>query len=87
MIAISLLSIFVSLRFAHPFAGISRPIYKLWIKHIILPAKQVYVFRFITNNSVEERMLECAVQKLRLDQLVIQQGRQQQAKAGTSCSK
>ena len=43
--------------------------------------KQVYVFRFITEGSVEERMLERAAQKLRLDQLVIQQGRaQQQAK-------
>jgi len=39
--------------------------------------KQVYVFRFITENSVEERMLERAAQKLRLDQLVIQQGRTQ----------
>jgi SWI/SNF-related matrix-associated actin-dependent regulator of chromatin subfamily A member 5 len=29
---------------------------------------------------VEERMLERAAQKLRLDQLVIQQGRQQTAK-------
>ena len=30
-----------------------------------------------TQNSVEERMLERAAQKLRLDQLVIQQGRTQ----------
>ncbi|KAF7981341.1 hypothetical protein HWV62_33785 [Athelia sp. TMB] len=49
--------------------------------HRIGQTKQVYVFRFITENSVEERMLERAAQKLRLDQLVIQQGRQQQAKA------
>lgn len=45
--------------------------------HRIGQTKQVYVFRFITENSVEERMLERAAQKLRLDQLVIQQGRQQ----------
>ncbi|KAI9566285.1 SNF2 family N-terminal domain-containing protein [Boletus coccyginus] len=49
--------------------------------HRIGQAKQVYVFRFITEGSVEERMLERAAQKLRLDQLVIQQGRQQQSKA------
>lgn len=48
--------------------------------HRIGQTKQVYVFRFITEDSVEERMLERAAQKLRLDQLVIQQGRQQQAK-------
>ncbi|KAG1746247.1 SNF2 family N-terminal domain-containing protein [Suillus occidentalis] len=33
--------------------------------------------------NVEERVLECAAQKLRLDQLVIQQGHQQQAKAAS----
>ena len=50
--------------------------------HRIGQKKQVYVFRFITEGSVEERMLERAAQKLRLDQLVIQQGRaQQQAKS------
>nr|GAT42969.1 predicted protein [Mycena chlorophos] len=49
--------------------------------HRIGQTKQVYVFRFITEGSVEERMLERAAQKLRLDQLVIQQGRTQQAKA------
>ena len=37
------------------------------------------MFRFVTEGSVEERMLERAAQKLRLDQLVIQQGRAQQA--------
>ncbi|KAG2134024.1 SNF2 family N-terminal domain-containing protein [Suillus bovinus] len=51
--------------------------------HRIGQTKQVYVFRFITEDSVEERMLERAAQKLRLDQLVIQQGRQQQAKAAS----
>ena len=48
--------------------------------HRIGQTKQVYVFRFITEGSVEERMLERAAQKLRLDQLVIQQGRTQNAK-------
>ncbi|KAF9225136.1 hypothetical protein BS17DRAFT_750623 [Gyrodon lividus] len=51
--------------------------------HRIGQTKQVYVFRFITEDSVEERMLERAAQKLRLDQLVIQQGRQQQSKAAS----
>ncbi|KZS93481.1 hypothetical protein SISNIDRAFT_441332 [Sistotremastrum niveocremeum HHB9708] len=49
--------------------------------HRIGQTKQVYVFRFITEGSVEERMLERAAQKLRLDQLVIQQGRTQSNKA------
>ncbi|KAH8999110.1 P-loop containing nucleoside triphosphate hydrolase protein [Lactarius akahatsu] len=49
--------------------------------HRIGQTKQVYVFRFITEESVEERMLERGAQKLRLDQLVIQQGRQQLQKA------
>ncbi|KAF9651344.1 hypothetical protein BDM02DRAFT_3091354 [Thelephora ganbajun] len=49
--------------------------------HRIGQTKQVFVFRFITEGSVEERMLERAAQKLRLDQLVIQQGRQQMSKA------
>ncbi|CAL1693811.1 unnamed protein product [Somion occarium] len=49
--------------------------------HRIGQTKQVYVFRFITEGSVEERMLERAAQKLRLDQLVIQQGRTQASKA------
>ncbi|KZT62725.1 hypothetical protein CALCODRAFT_522329 [Calocera cornea HHB12733] len=51
--------------------------------HRIGQTKQVYVYRFITEGSVEERMLERAAQKLRLDQLVIQQqrGAQQQQKA------
>ncbi|KAF8232381.1 SNF2 family DNA-dependent ATPase [Tricholoma matsutake] len=52
--------------------------------HRIGQTKQVYVFRFITEGSVEERMLERAAQKLRLDQLVIQQGRTQQAKTAAN---
>ncbi|ODV83568.1 hypothetical protein CANARDRAFT_202812 [[Candida] arabinofermentans NRRL YB-2248] len=43
--------------------------------HRIGQTKQVRVFRFITQNAIEEKVLERASQKLRLDQLVIQQGR------------
>jgi len=43
--------------------------------HRIGQQKQVYVYRFITENSVEEKMIEKAEVKLRLDQVVIQQGR------------
>ena len=52
--------------------------------HRIGQKKQVYVYRFITENAIEEKVLERAAQKLRLDQLVIQQGRAQapQSKAG-----
>jgi SWI/SNF-related matrix-associated actin-dependent regulator of chromatin subfamily A member 5 len=53
--------------------------------HRIGQTKQVMVFRFVTENAIEEKVLERAAQKLRLDQLVIQQGRaQQQAKAAAS---
>lgn len=37
--------------------------------------KQVHVFRFITDNTVEERIVERAEMKLRLDNVVIQQGK------------
>ncbi|CAI5757354.1 unnamed protein product [Candida verbasci] len=40
--------------------------------HRIGQTKQVKVFRFITENAIEEKVLERATQKLRLDQLVIQ---------------
>lgn len=43
--------------------------------HRIGQTKQVKVFRLITENAIEEKVLERAAQKLRLDQLVIQQGR------------
>lgn len=46
--------------------------------HRIGQTKQVVVFRFVTEKAVEEKVLERAAQKLRLDQLVIQQGRSQQ---------
>ncbi|KAI1416201.1 SWI/SNF family of DNA-dependent ATPase [Hypoxylon sp. FL1857] len=43
--------------------------------HRIGQKKQVVVYRFVTENAIEEKVLERAAQKLRLDQLVIQQGR------------
>ncbi|KAK7788863.1 hypothetical protein R5R35_007891 [Gryllus longicercus] len=43
--------------------------------HRIGQQKQVRVFRFITENTVEEKIVERAEVKLRLDKLVIQQGR------------
>ncbi|EEA24038.1 SNF2 family helicase/ATPase, putative [Talaromyces marneffei ATCC 18224] len=46
--------------------------------HRIGQKKQVVVFRFVTEHAIEEKVLERAAQKLRLDQLVIQQGRAQQ---------
>ena len=47
--------------------------------HRIGQTKQVIVFRFVTEQAIEEKVLERAAQKLRLDKLVIQQGRAQQA--------
>lgn len=56
--------------------------------HRIGQKKQVRVFRLVTDNSVEEKILERATQKLRLDQLVIQQSRngvnQKEVKKGDS---
>ena len=43
--------------------------------HRIGQKKQVKVFRFITENTVEEKIVERAEIKLRLDKLVIQQGK------------
>jgi len=43
--------------------------------HRIGQKKQVKVFRFITENTVEERIVERAEMKLQLDSIVIQQGR------------
>lgn len=43
--------------------------------HRIGQTKQVFVYRFVTDKAIEEKVLERAAQKLRLDQLVIQQGR------------
>jgi SWI/SNF-related matrix-associated actin-dependent regulator of chromatin subfamily A member 5 len=55
--------------------------------HRIGQKKQVRVFRFVTENAIEEKVLERAAQKLRLDQLVIQQGRQQNGNANIGSSK
>ena len=52
--------------------------------HRIGQTKQVVVFRFVTENAIEEKVLERAAQKLRLDQLVIQQGRQKPEKSQTT---
>lgn len=52
--------------------------------HRIGQTKQVQVFRFVTENAIEEKVLDRAAQKLRLDQLVIQQGRQASANIGNS---
>ncbi|XP_022908972.1 chromatin-remodeling complex ATPase chain Iswi isoform X2 [Onthophagus taurus] len=49
--------------------------------HRIGQKKQVRVFRFITENTVEEKIVERAEIKLRLDKLVIQQGRLVDSKA------
>ena len=43
--------------------------------HRIGQKKEVRVFRFITENTVEDRIVERAEMKMRLDRLVIQQGR------------
>jgi len=48
--------------------------------HRIGQKKQVRVFRFIHENSMEEKLVERAEVKLRLDKLVIQQGRLQEGK-------
>ncbi|KAF9582637.1 hypothetical protein BGW38_010946 [Lunasporangiospora selenospora] len=52
--------------------------------HRIGQKKQVYVFRLVTENGIEEKVLERAAQKLRLDQLVIQQGRMAQQQKAAS---
>merc|ERR1719476_283885 len=43
--------------------------------HRIGQKKQVRVFRFVTENTVEEKIIERAERKLYLDAVVIQQGR------------
>ena len=48
--------------------------------HRIGQKKQVYIYRFITENAIEEKVIDRATQKLHLDKLVIQQGRTNQPK-------
>ncbi|CAL4082715.1 unnamed protein product [Meganyctiphanes norvegica] len=48
--------------------------------HRIGQKKQVRVFRFLQENTIEEKLLERAEIKLRLDKLVVQQGRLQDSK-------
>lgn len=43
--------------------------------HRIGQTKQVCVFRLVAEHTIEEKIIEKALQKLRLDQLVIQQGK------------
>jgi SWI/SNF-related matrix-associated actin-dependent regulator of chromatin subfamily A member 5 len=52
--------------------------------HRIGQKKQVVIFRFITENAVEEKIIDRATQKLKLDQLVIQQGRATSASKAAS---
>ena len=47
--------------------------------HRIGQKKQVYVYRMVTDSSVEEKVVERAAKKLRLDQVVIQQGNRKEA--------
>lgn len=49
--------------------------------HRIGQKKQVRVFRFVSENTVEEKIVERAEIKLRLDKLVIQQGKLQDNKS------
>jgi len=54
------------------------PIFKQWTdKNSIRQTKDICVFGFITENSIKKCVLERAAQKLSLDRVVIQQGRQQ----------
>ena len=50
--------------------------------HRIGQKKQVRVFRFIQENSMEEKLVERAEVKLRLDKMVIQQGEGDGGKEG-----
>jgi len=49
--------------------------------HRIGQLKQVRVFRMVTENTVDEKIVERAEIKLRLDRMVVQQGRLQEQKA------
>ncbi|KAI9142019.1 SNF2 family N-terminal domain-containing protein [Paraphysoderma sedebokerense] len=45
--------------------------------HRIGQTKQVVVYRFVTENAIDEKVIERATQKLQLDKMVIQNGRLQ----------
>ena len=50
--------------------------------HRIGQKKKVFVYRLVTRDTIEEKLVQRQAVKLKLDQLVIQQGRQvQQQKA------
>eukprot|EP01083_Nonionella_stella_P146847 462434_1 len=52
--------------------------------HRIGQKKPVFVYRFVTQDSVEEKVIERAELKLRLDAMIIQQGRLSQQNKGIS---
>ena len=52
--------------------------------HRIGQKKEVQVFRFCVENSIEEKVIEKAYKKLRLDALVIQQGRLTESTEGVN---
>lgn len=54
--------------------------------HRIGQKKQVNVYRLVTSNSVEEKIVERAQQKLKLDAMVVQQGRLQEKNSKLSKS-
>jgi hypothetical protein len=54
--------------------------------HRIGQKKQVYVYRFVTENSIEEKIIERAEIKLRLDAMVVQAGKVQQRKTAAGMS-
>jgi len=55
--------------------------------HRIGQKKEVHVYRFCSENSIEEKVIEKAYKKLKLDALVIQQGRLQEAGGNKSMKK
>ena len=54
--------------------------------HRIGQKKKVFVYRLITENTIEEKIIEAASIKLRLDAMVIQQGQKAGVKSATNMS-
>ena len=52
----------------------------IFLKWVIPPLFQVRVYRMVTQDTVDEKIVERAAVKLKLDRMVIQQGRLQEAK-------